>query len=132
MLQGDGGDAFSIQQVTFDTRTTNGRWDPNGKATRVCEFGCDGRYFGATPDKADSPGPRWNDMEVVVRASDSAFHFVNGMEVFKIWNIRITDDKAVTQKLWGSGAVGLEAERMPPCITAAGRSWSCPTMVRIS
>ncbi len=110
MLQGDGGDAFSIQQVTFDTRVTANRWDPNGKSIKVCEHGCDGRSFEATPDKADYPGPRWNDMEVVVRGADTAIHIVNGLEVFKIWNIRITDNSGVTQKPWGSGAVGLEAE----------------------
>lgn len=110
MLQGDGGDAFSIQQVTFDTRVTGTRWDPKGKAIKVCEHGCDGRSFEATPDKADHPGPQWNDMEVVVRGADTATHIVNGLEVFKIWNIRITDNNGVTLKPWPSGAVGLEAE----------------------
>ncbi len=110
MLQGDGGDAFSIQQVTFDTKVTGGRWDPNGQAIKVCEHGCDGRSFGATPDRADYPGPKWNDMEVVVRGADSAIHIVNGMEVFKLWNIRITDNNGATLNPWGSGAVGLEAE----------------------
>lgn len=110
MLQGDGGDAFSIQQVTFDTRVTNGRWDPNGKPIKVCEHGCDGRSFGAAPDNADHPGPAWNDQEVVVRGADSAIHIMNGLEVFKLWNIRITDNSGVTQKPWPSGAVGLEAE----------------------
>ncbi len=111
MLQGDGGDAFSIQQVTFDTRVTNGRWDPNGKAIKVCQFGCDGRNFGATPDKADYPGPRWNDQEVIVRGADTATHIMNGLKVFKLWNIRITDNTGVMQKAWPSGAVGLEAEK---------------------
>ncbi len=110
MLQGDGGDAFSIQQVTFDTRVTNGRWDPKGKPIKVCEHGCDGRDFGATPDKADFPGPAWNDMEVVVRGADTAIHIVNGKEVFKLWNIRTTNDSGVTLAPWDSGAVGLEAE----------------------
>lgn len=113
MLQGDGGDAFSIQQVTFDTRVTNNRWDPNGKAIKVCEFGCDGRSFGASPDKADKPGPAWNDMEVVVRGADTAIHIVNGKSVFKLWNIRITDKSGNTMSKWDSGAVGLEAESAP-------------------
>jgi hypothetical protein len=114
MMQGDAGDAFSIQQVTFDTRINNNNmWDPNGRAIKVCEHGCDGRSFNATPDNADKPGPNWNDMEVVVRGADSALHNVNGRTVFRLWNIRITDNKGVTQNPWPSGAVGLEAEGAP-------------------
>jgi hypothetical protein len=35
-------------------------------------------------DISDFPGPKWNDMEVVVRGSDSAIHIVNGKTVFKL------------------------------------------------
>jgi len=110
MLQGDGGDAFSVQQVAFDTKVTDGKWDPNGKAVKVCEKGCDGPSYVATTDSADYPGPEWNDMEVVVRGADSAFHMVNGQTVFKLFNIRITDTIGTTIIPWDHGAVGLQAE----------------------
>lgn len=108
MKQGEGADAFSIQQVTFDTKLTSNHWDINGKAATVCEFGCTGRSFNAYPrlDKHT----QWNDMEVVVRGKDSAIHVLNGQQVFKLWNIRITDKQGKTLSPWDSGAVGLEAE----------------------
>lgn len=111
MLQGDAGDAFSIQQVTFDAKVNSkGEWDPTGRQVSVCQYGCDGRNFYSNPDSPDFPGPKWNDMEVVVRGSDSAIHIVNGKEVFKLFNIRITDNQKVDLIPWGNGAVGLEAE----------------------
>jgi hypothetical protein len=108
MKQGEGADAFSIQQVTFDTKLTSNHWDVNGKAATVCEFGCTGRNFQAYPrlDKATA----WNSMEAIVRGKDSAIHVLNGQEVFKLWNIRITDKSGKTLSPWDSGAIGLEAE----------------------
>ena len=112
MLQGDAGDAFSIQQVTFDTKVTSGRWDPNGKAIKVCEHGCDGRDFGANPE-LDKNTTDWTDEEAIVRGADSAIHLVQHVPVFKLWNIRITDNSGkdmVPPQPWGSGSLGLEAE----------------------
>lgn len=108
MRQGEGGDAFSIQQVTFDTRVTSGHWDPAGKAIKVCQYGCDGRNFTAFPelDRATA----WNDMEAVIRGSDSAAHRLNGQDVFRLWNIRLTDNTGKDLSPWPSGAIGLEAE----------------------
>ncbi len=108
MKQGEGADAFSIQQVTFDTRVTSNHWAANGNAIKVCEFGCNGRNFQAFP-RVDKH-TQWNDMEVVVRGKDSAFHNLNGQTVFKLWNIRITDKQGKVLQPWDSGAVGLEAE----------------------
>jgi hypothetical protein len=112
MLQGDAGDAFSIQQVTFDTRVTNGKWDPDGKAIKVCEHGCDGRNFGANPE-LDRSTTHWTDEEAIVRGADSAIHLVAHTPVFKLWNIRITDNNGkdmVPPQPWGKGSLGLEAE----------------------
>ena len=112
MLQGDAGDAFSIQQVTFDTKVTGGKWDPNGKAIKVCEHGCDGRDFGANPE-LDKNTTDWTDEEAIVRGADSAIHLVQHVPVFKLWNIRITDNSGkdmVPAQPWGVGSLGLEAE----------------------
>lgn len=108
MKQGEGADAFSIQQVTFDTKLTANHWDVNGKAATVCEFGCTGRSFNAYP-RLDKP-TAWNSMEAIVRGKDSAIHVLNGQQVFKLWNIRITDKTGKTLSPWDSGAIGLEAE----------------------
>lgn len=108
MKQGEGGDAFSIQQVTFDTRVTSNHWALNGSPVKVCASGCNARNYGAYPrlDKHT----QWNDMEAIVRSNDSAIHILNGQEVFKLWNIRITDNSGKDLAPWDSGAIGLEAE----------------------
>lgn len=108
MKQGEGGDAFSIQQAAFDTKVNGNAWNVNGKAIKVCEFGCDGRSFIASP-RMDKPTD-WNSMEAIVRGPDSAIHFLNGPSVFKLWNIRLADKTGATLSPWGSGAIGLEAE----------------------
>lgn len=108
MLQGQGADAYSIQQVTFDTKITSGHWAVNGGAVKVCASGCNARNYAAYPrlDKRTD----WNDMEAIVRGKDSAIHILNGQEVFKLWNIRITDNSGKDISPWDSGAIGLEAE----------------------
>ena len=108
MKQGEGADAFSIQQVTFDTKLTANHWDPLGKDAKVCEYGCTGRNFHAYP-RLDKP-TAWNSMEAIVRGKDSAIHVLNGQQVFKLWNIRITDKTGKDLAPWDSGAIGLEAE----------------------
>lgn len=108
MKQGEMGDAFSIQQCTFDTKLTSRRWDPMGQSATVCEFGCTGRNFSANP-RMDK-NTEWNSMEAIVRGRDSAIHVLNGKEVFKLWNIRITDRSGKTLQPWDSGGIALEAE----------------------
>jgi hypothetical protein len=108
MKQGEGADAFSIQQVAFDTRVTSNHWAVNGSPVKVCASGCNARNYAAYPrvDKRT----QWNDMEAVVRGKDSAIHVLNGQEVFKLWNIRIADNSGKDISPWDSGALGLEAE----------------------
>jgi hypothetical protein len=110
MMQSQTGWAFSIQQVTFDTRIGSGHWDAAGAAKRGCEFGCDARQFASYP--LIRGGTHWNRMEVIVRGADSAIHRINDTTVFKLWNIRIYNDKVngTPDGPYGSGNLSVQAE----------------------
>ena len=111
MMQKESGFAYSIQQVTFDTKIKNGHWDPTGTEVRACENGCAGRRAIAS-NPIIKGGAHWNRMEVIVRGADSAIHRVNDTTVFKLWNIRIYNDlvNKTPDGPHGSGNVAVQSE----------------------
>lgn len=100
--QNEIGSAFSIQQVTFSSRTSSAGQGANYVATggtliNACEIGCNGRWYRGnpliTPYASDAPSvPRWLRFHLVARGADSAIHIVNDTTVFRLWNIRIFND----------------------------------------
>lgn len=123
MLQGFTGAAYSIQQVTFDTRASapeqGAPYSPNGTQYSVCEYGCAGRrWIKGNPTLSNDAGgrPRWLRYELVARGADSAIHIVNDTVVLKLWNIRIWNDSTTAtsnrtpNQPWGKGGIGLQNE----------------------
>jgi hypothetical protein len=131
--QNETGDAFSIQQVTFDIRGNGATYSPTGTAQTGCEFGCNRRSFSANPristaatTGATSGPTRWLRYHLIARGADSATHIVQDTVVLALSNIRITNDctKATGSTTSGSssrsnctpngphgyGALGLQAE----------------------
>lgn len=113
MKQSETGSAFSIQQVAFTTRT-NGTGAGSGynaagnTVVQACETGCNGRWYRGNPLVGTHPG--WNQMEVVVRGSDSALHIINGTTVMRLWNIRLVNNSGQTISPVDSGGITLQAE----------------------
>lgn len=108
MRQTDGGDIFSIVQVTFESKVRSGSntWDPEGVMVTAPAHS---RDLIANPHT--DVHPQWNRMEVVVRGSDSAAHIINGSLNMKAWNIRIPDPANAGKYLpYGRGALALQAE----------------------
>ena len=129
------GDAFSIQQVTFNIRGNGATWVPTGGTAQTgCEFGCNRRSFSASPhiSTAAAPGTatggatRWLRYLLIARGSDSATHIVNDTVVLTLSNIRIFNDStkntgstasnssSASNKTpngpYGSGGLGLQSE----------------------
>ncbi|MEO7427530.1 MAG: family 16 glycoside hydrolase [Fibrobacteria bacterium] len=99
MQQKEPGSAYSIQQLTFDTKVTGSNYNANGSAVTACETGplCNSRQYYSNPNlkTAGSDGkPRWLRFELVVRGSDSAIHIINDTVVFRLSNLRVYNDKA--------------------------------------
>jgi|GEM_PF-1376043 len=134
--QNEIGSAFSIQQVTFSSRTSSTSQGANYVATggtviNACEIGCNGRWYRGnpliTPYAAATPTvTRWLRFELVARGADSAIHIVNDTTVFRLWNIRIFNDSTrptgssnsgsnspsnmTPAKPWDRGGLGWQAE----------------------
>jgi len=99
MQQNQTGAAYSIQQVTFNTRVTGSAYSPTGNLVTVCEIGktgqpCNARSYAATPtlQSIANGRTRWMHIELIQRGADTAWHWVNDTLVMKIWNIRIFND----------------------------------------
>lgn len=108
MRQTDGGDIFSIVEVTYESKVRAGgkTWDPNGV---MVTSPAHSRDLIANPHT--DVHPQWNWMEVVVRGSDSSAHIINGALNMKAWNIRIPDPANAGKYLpYGRGALALQAE----------------------
>lgn len=134
--QNEIGSAFSIQQVTFSSRTSSTGQGANyvptgGTVINACEFGCNGRWYRGNPlitpyASATPTVTRWLRFELVARGADSAIHIVNDTTVFRLWNIRIFNDSTkptgstnsnssarsnnTPARPWGSGGLGWQAE----------------------
>lgn len=134
--QNEIGSAFSIQQVTFSSRTSSTGQGANyvptgGTIINACEIGCNGRWYRGnpliTPYAAATPTvTRWLRFELVARGADSAIHIVNDTTVFRLWNIRIFNDSTrptgstnsgsnsssnnTPAKPWDRGGLGWQAE----------------------
>jgi hypothetical protein len=134
--QSEIGSAFSIQQVTFDTRASSTGQGANyvatgGSAIRACEFGCNGRWYKGNPlitpyASATPTVPRWLRFHLVARGADSAIHIVNDTTVMRLWNIRIFNDSTkptgsttsnssapsnnTPARPWDRGGLGWQAE----------------------
>jgi hypothetical protein len=104
MRQTETGAAFSIQQVTFNTRITSNRYNPAGTAVTVCQYGkaaplnCNARNYNGTVTIANGSAgvTRWVRYELIARGADTATHIVQDTVVFKLWNIRIFNDSSQT------------------------------------
>lgn len=115
MQQHEPGAAYSIQQCTFNTRVNGGNYaQTGGTAVTVCENGCNGRNYGPSPTipEGANGSPRWLRFELVARGADTAYHIINDTLVFKLWNIRIYNDKLnkTPDGPYDHGALGLQSE----------------------
>lgn len=110
MMQGNAGRAYSIAMATFNTKQSNGNYNPNGTEVLVCERSpCNARDYGASVI-LDKRG-EWNKMEIVVRGSDSALHRVNDSTVMRVRNIKIPDPADATKWIpYGKGSIAVQAE----------------------
>jgi hypothetical protein len=134
--QSEVGSAFSIQQVTFTTRTSSSGQGANyvstgGGIVQACEFGCNGRWYKGNPlitpyASATPTVPRWLRFHLVARGADSAIHIVNDTTVMRLWNIRIFNDSTkptgstssnssaasnnTPARPWDRGGLGWQAE----------------------
>ncbi len=113
MKQDETGSAFSIQQCTFTSRTAAtgamSNYVPTGGViVQVCEFGCNGRSYRGNP--FISGGTQWNRMQIVIRGTDSAIHIVNDQVVFKLWDIRLTNNTGGRISPIDHGRICLQAE----------------------
>ncbi len=118
MQQHEPGAAYSIQQCTFNTRVNGGNYaQTGGSAVTVCETGCNARNYGPSPTipEAANGSPRWLRFELVARGADTAWHFINDTLVFKLWNIRIYNDKLnkTPDGPYDHGGLGLQSEGSP-------------------
>ncbi|MCD6024202.1 MAG: FlgD Ig-like domain [Fibrobacteria bacterium] len=111
--QSEAGSAFSIQQVTFTTRTSGTGQGSNyvstgGSLVQACEYGCNGRWYKGNPliqpyDAATPTVTRWLRFHLVLRGADSAIHIVNDTTVMRLWNMRIFNDSTRTTGSTSSG-----------------------------
>jgi hypothetical protein len=134
--QNEIGSAFSIQQVTFSSRTNGTGQGSNYSASganliNACEVGCNGRWYRGNPlitpyASATPTVTRWLRFHLVARGADSAIHIVNDTTVFKLWNIRIFNDSTrptgstssgqnspsnnTPARPWDRGGLGWQAE----------------------
>lgn len=114
MQQQYAGAAYSIQQVTFDTKAAGkgqgSRYSETGQAVTACASGCDGRFYtGSTTISNGSNGnTRWLHFELVVRGSDSAIHIIDNTVVLRLSNIRIFN--ATPLGPYDHGGIGLQSE----------------------
>jgi hypothetical protein len=94
MRQVETGSAFSIQQVTSDSKAQGGSYNPNGTAVTICQYGCNARSYKGSPliSNGSNGKTRWLRYELVARGADSVIHIVNDTVVFKHSNIRIFND----------------------------------------
>lgn len=111
--QSQPGAAYSIQQVTFNTRVTGSSYNATGTLVNVCEIShtnptisCNARSYLGNPNipSAANNRPKWMRIELIQRGSDTAWHIVNDTLVMKIWNIRIFNDS--TKKTGGTTTSG--------------------------
>lgn len=112
--QSEAGSAFSIQQVTFTTRTSGTGQGSNyvatgGSVVQACEYGCNGRWYKGNPlipayESAAPTVTRWMRFHLVVRGADSALHIVNDTTVMRLWNIRIFNDSTRNTGSTNSGS----------------------------
>lgn len=117
MQQKEPGSAYSIQQLTFDTKVSGSNYSPTGNAVTACESGpsCNSRQYYSNPrlKYTDSDGKsRWLRFELVARGSDSAIHIINDTVVFRLSNLRVYNDKAnnTPDGPVDHGGIGLQAE----------------------
>ena len=118
MQQHEPGAAYSIQQCTFNTRVNGGNYaQTGGTAVTACENGCNARNYGPSPTIPEGLNgtPKWLRFELVARGADTAWHFINDTLVFKLWNIRIYNDKAnkTPDGPYDHGGLGLQSEGSP-------------------
>lgn len=109
MMQQESGSAYSIAMLGFNTRANGGTYAPTG-GTEVtgCATGCNRRNYNANP--IIRGGTTWQEMEIVVRGSDTAWHLVKDQVVFKLWNLRVRTNSGGDGEKISSGTLGLQAE----------------------
>ncbi len=120
MKQSETGSAFSIQQLTFNSKASNKNggspFNMNGVDVVGCETGplCTGRNYAGAPLIPNGSGgvTRWLRYELVARGADSALHIVNDTVVFRVSNLRVYNDKAnnTPDGPVDHGGIGLQAE----------------------
>ncbi len=106
------GEIWTISNVyvntTVDTTITQHKYKPGGKM--VTHGNPNGRQcLGSSVPYIDG---EWNEMEGLVRGSDSAVHYVNGVVVFRCWKMRwsVKDDPFDTTNMLKEGSIALQAE----------------------
>jgi hypothetical protein len=109
MMQQESGSAYSIAMLGFNTRANGATYAPTG-GTEVtgCATGCNRRNYNANP--IIRGGTHWQEMEIIVRGSDTAWHLVRDQVVFKLWNMRVRTNNGGDGEKISSGTIGLQAE----------------------
>lgn len=109
MMQQESGSAYSIAMLGFNTRANGGTYAPTGGAEVTgCATGCNRRNYNANP--IIRGGTTWQEMEIIVRGSDTAWHLVKDQVVFKLWNLRVRTNSGGDGEKISSGTLGLQAE----------------------
>ncbi|HLP43362.1 MAG TPA: family 16 glycoside hydrolase [Fibrobacteria bacterium] len=109
MMQQESGSAYSIAMLGFNTRANGGTYAPAGGAEVTgCETGCNRRNYNANP--IIRGGTTWQEMEIIVRGSDTAWHLVKDQVVLKLWNLRVRTNSGGDGVKVSSGTLGLQAE----------------------
>jgi hypothetical protein len=106
------GEIWTIGNVyvntTVDSTKPQHQYKANGKM--VAHGNPDGRQcLGSSVPYVDGA---WNEMEALVRGSDSAVHRVNGTIVFKCWKMRWSekDDPKDMSNMLSEGSIALQSE----------------------
>lgn len=109
MQQKESGSAYSIAMLGFDTRVNGNTYAPTGgTAVKACETGCNSRQYYSNP--TIKGGTQWQEMEIIIRGADTAWHLVKDQVVFKLWNMRVRTAAGQDGEKVTSGGIGLQAE----------------------
>jgi hypothetical protein len=111
------GEAWTISKIFVNTTI-----DPTSDMHKYKNDGVPVVHGGDDPNRQclGSSNPfidgAWNEMEAVVRGSDSSVHIVNGITVFRCTKLRWSDtnDPNDMRQMLGSGALGLQVEGDAP------------------
>ena len=113
MRKQETGDAFSIQDVTYEVPVRPGtrQYEPGSNTTTTSYSGNHRQVFSLSHAGQNPYDDReWNTMEIIVRGSDSAEHTVDGVSLLKLYNIRIPNPNGSGHVPWPSGKLAVQAE----------------------